>query len=136
MRTTKENNQMTVRGRYPNIEIAARNLRKRQTPAEKLLWQALRGRQVQNLKFRRQHPIDIFIADFYCAQARLVIELDGGVHKDRAEQDALRTKHLEALGYRVIRFPNQLIFSNITLVINQILLAAQESPHPDMTTRK
>lgn len=64
----------------------ARELRRRQTPAEQLLWQLLRNRQLGGFKFRRQHPIGTFIADFFCDDARLIIEVDGAVHQEATQQ--------------------------------------------------
>jgi very-short-patch-repair endonuclease len=84
----------------------SQELRKKPTTAETLLWEALRNHGFANLKFRRQHPVKWFIADFYCHEARLVIEVDGGIHNnsDQAEYDQNRTAELEELGIQVIRF--------------------------------
>jgi len=73
----------------------ARQLRREQTPAEALLWGHLRNRRLKGLKFRRQHPVGRFVADFYCAQHRLIVELDGAVHQRQREYDDLRTEELE-----------------------------------------
>lgn len=64
----------------PDIFSKAKELRKSMTIAEKILWKHLRNNKLNGLKFRRQHPLDIFIADFYCHPKRLIIELDGGIH--------------------------------------------------------
>lgn len=81
-------------------------MRHEPTPAEKQLWQRLRNRKVTNAKFRRQHAIYRFIVDFYCYEARLVIEVDGSIHDYTQEDDALRQEFLKSLGLRVIRFSN------------------------------
>jgi very-short-patch-repair endonuclease len=109
-----------IRGTAPNIIAAARQLRLHLTPAEKMLWEALRNRQLNGLKFRCQHPVESFIVDFYCPQHRLAIELDGGIHDQQVEYDAARTALLNHLGYRVVRFRNQEVVSNLSQVLQQI----------------
>ncbi len=84
----------------------ARALRQHQTDAEKVLWYRLRSRQLEGRKFRRQQVIGRYIADFLCLDPKLVIELDGGQHAERIEQDEQRTRYLQILGYRVLRFWN------------------------------
>ena len=100
----------------------AREMRHTQTPAESELWRALRNRQFL-YKFRRQHPIDRFIVDFYCAEAKLLVEVDGASHlePDQQEYDKLRSEYLEELGYKVIRFTNEEVKFNIEGVISEIL---------------
>jgi very-short-patch-repair endonuclease len=119
---------------YPLILQRARELRQPQTPAEATLWQHLRNRNLV-YKFRRQHPIDRFIIDFYCAEARLCIEIDGGSHfeTEQAEYDAVRTEYLEQLGYKVIRFTNNDVRYNIHAVVDEIIkqVEIRISPHPD-----
>ncbi len=78
----------------------ARNLRANATDAEKLLWSRLRARQLNGWKFRRQVPLQNYIADFLCEEAKLIVELDGGQHADQVEKDNARTASLNALGYR------------------------------------
>ena len=90
----------------PQAQASAKELRQNMTDAEKLLWSKLRNRQLYNFKFRRQQPIGIFIADFYCAKAKLVIELDGHAHADKVEYDLERTRWLNSVGYMVLRFWN------------------------------
>lgn len=110
-------------GAPPEIIQRARELRKNMTPAEKLLWEKLRKKQLKNTRFYRQQPIDIFIADFYCHKYKLVIELDGGIHKDPevVDYDKNRTAHFERFGITVIRFNNEEIFNDIENVLNKIL---------------
>ena len=96
----------------------ARILRRNMTDAEKRLWSHLRNRQLQDAKFRRQAPIGGYIADFLCAEAKLIVEADGGQHTPAS--DAERTAFLEAQGYRVIRFWNNDILENTQGVLAQI----------------
>ena len=92
-----------------------RKLRQKQTDAEKLLWECLRRKRLNGVKFRRQHPIGRYIADFYCPEAHLVIELDGKVHlfKDQKDYDKVRQEVIEMRGIRVLRIKNEEIEQNI-----------------------
>ncbi len=100
----------------------ARGLRVTQTGVERRLWQRLRSRQINGVKFRRQHPVGPYIADFFCLDARLVIELDGSRHGDELEQqaDERRTEFLESQGYRVLRFWNEEVLDNLDGVLERI----------------
>ena len=106
----------------PHIFEKAKVLRDNMTPAELILWEHLKGKQMLGLRFRPQHPIDIFIADFYCHPVRLVIEVDGGIHKttDRKAYDIGREAELNEWGIHVIRFTNDEIEHNLEFVIGQI----------------
>jgi very-short-patch-repair endonuclease len=106
---------------HPAILKRSRELRHPQTPAETTLWRLLRDRKL-GYKFRRQHPIDRFIVDFYCAEARLCTEIDGASHldPDQAEYDAARTAYLIELGYHVIRFTNKDVCYNVRSVVEEI----------------
>jgi very-short-patch-repair endonuclease len=86
--------------------IAARKLRQEETEAEEVLWNALRGKPLNGLKFRRQHPYENTILDFFCVEHQLVVELDGSVHNllDQAESDEERTRFLNEHGLRAVRF--------------------------------
>ncbi len=102
----------------------ARSLRKQQTDAEAILWSHLRNRQMAGRKFRRQVPFLGYIADFASLEAKLIIEVDGGQHAERAEEDGKRTRELEAAGYFVIRFWNHEVFENlggVLLAIHAVL---------------
>jgi very-short-patch-repair endonuclease len=112
-------------GASPNIFEKASALRKNMTPAEKILWNELRNRKIFKVKFRRQHPIDIFIVDFYCHEYKLAIELDGEIHlqKKVMEHDDGRSHDLEKLGIIILRFTNNQIYNNISNVKNDILKA-------------
>ena len=107
----------------------ARDLRKSYTDAEQILWSILRNRQVQDFKFRRQHPIEPYIVDFFCDEAKLIIELDGGQHSEDKNiiKDENRTKFLESKGYKVIRFWNNEVLENIEGVYDIIV---SKLPHP------
>ena len=87
------------------------------TDAERILWFRLRGRRLAGWKFKRQVPIDRFIVDFVCADAKLIVELDGGQHAVRTRQDEERTRTLEAMGYLVLRFWNNDVLGNIEGVL-------------------
>ncbi len=110
----------------------ARALRSERTNAEALLWLKLRNRQLNGIKFRRQHPLGPYVADFASTEATLVIELDGGQHADTTEQDKVRSHHLKSLGYDVIRFWNPEVMANLEGVVETILAHLQiPSPSPD-----
>jgi very-short-patch-repair endonuclease len=109
-----------IRGTTPEIEAAARRLRTNLTQAEEILWQALKGKQLDGLKFRCQHPVGGFIFDFFCPQCKLVVELDGEVHDAQEEYDTARTEQLEVYGYRVLRFPNEEVFTDLPSVLERI----------------
>ncbi|MDP2982167.1 MAG: endonuclease domain-containing protein [Candidatus Latescibacter sp.] len=109
------------------IEMA-RILRQRSTSAENAFWEAVRGRRFKVLRFQRQHPIRFemdgrwrsFIADFFCFEHRLVVEIDGGIHEQQKEYDELRTYIINTLGYRVSRFTNEDVESNPEFVLSEL----------------
>ncbi len=103
------------------VELA-RELRKKQTSAEGLLWQLLRKRQLLEFKFRRQHQFGDYIADFYCHEAQLVIECDGSVHESNEpwQHDQERDAYMIAQGLRVLRFTNDRILNHIEDVLDEI----------------
>ena len=109
-------------GATPEIFRRASELRKNMTEAEKILWSALRRKQLLNKRFRRQHPIDCFIADFYCHEAKLIIEVDGGIHQtvEQRERDEGRTFELEQYGLKVIRFTNERVLKDKKKVLEEI----------------
>lgn len=102
--TRRKNSETTER---------ARELRARQTEAESLLWQVLRGRRLCGQKFRRQFPIEPFIVDFACVEHHLVVELDGLYHDAVYERDQARQKRIEAAGWQVLRFSNEDVLNNV-----------------------
>ncbi|OFY60501.1 MAG: hypothetical protein A2Y71_05450 [Bacteroidetes bacterium RBG_13_42_15] len=105
-----------------NIKSKDRELRKNMTEPEKILWSYIRKRQQHGMYFRRQHPYGIYILDFYCFEANLVIEIDGMIHLNQREYDTERTKYLESSGLRVIRFNNNDIENRIKWVLDKINL--------------
>jgi very-short-patch-repair endonuclease len=109
-----------IRGSSPDIEQAAKDLRRESTPAEIRLWEALRRKKLHGFHFRRQHPVGRFIADFYCSACKLVIEIDGEIHNEQSEYDAARTEEMESYGYQVIRFQNQQVFDDLDSVLEAI----------------
>jgi very-short-patch-repair endonuclease len=98
----------------------ARDLRRSPTPAEQILWKALRGGRLQGAKFRRQVPFDRYVIDFSCYLAKLVVELDGRQHEWFADYDAGRTEVLERMGVRVIRFANAEVCNDLDALLAQI----------------
>lgn len=119
------------------VELA-RRLRRRQTPAEQILWELLRGRKFLGLKFRRQHRIDRFIVDFYCREQSLVVELDGGIHmsNEQKEIDDNRDVYLEHLSCRVLRFSNQEFLDHPDRVLRAIANACKGVPRFPTTERE
>jgi cyclase len=103
------------------IELA-KKLRRKMTPSEKMLWQRLRKHYVLGLKFRRQHPIRRYIADFYCHEARLVIEVDGPIHNnaDQIGHDLKRDGVMEEFGIKVLRFSNNQVRFHLHKVLKEI----------------
>ncbi|MEH2373754.1 endonuclease domain-containing protein [Nostoc sp.] len=118
-----------IRGTTPEIEAAAIQLRKKLTPSEKQLWQALRGGKLGGFKFRRQHPVGRFILDFYCPVCKLVIELDGAIHDNQTDYDADRTKYLETYNYKVLRFQNEEVMQQLEKVL-YLIVSGCISPQP------
>jgi very-short-patch-repair endonuclease len=116
--------------RYPSLQKGrARRLRENQTDVENKLWSQLRGRQLNGVKFRRQHPIGPFVVDFCCVERGLVVELDGSQHVERSDADERRTKILERFGYRVLRFWDNELLNNLNGVLERIS-EVLEDPHP------
>ena len=109
---------------------AAKMLRKNMTLAELILWKKLRDRTIFKTKFRRQHPINFFIADFYAHEYKLVIEIDGEIHNnpETIEYDSGRTAELERFGIKVLRFSNDQVIYKMDSVINRILIVISELP--------
>ena len=109
---------------YGLLKVYASENKKYQTEAEKMLWLHLRGNKL-GLHFRRQHIIGCYIADFVCLKKKIIIEVDGGYHSQYAQaiKDYYRTEKLESLGFKVLRFRNEDIYSNVVLVLDQIFNA-------------
>ena len=100
----------------------AQFLRRNETKAEKLLWEKLRNNQLEGLKFRRQHPVNIYIADFYCHKFKLIIELDGDYHyqEEQKLKDEVRTEVLRLNDLKIIRFKNEEVEQDINQVLTTI----------------
>ncbi len=113
----------------------AQDMRRNSTDAEKLLWRHLRNRQVDGFKFRRQVWLDSFVADFYCAEAKLVVEADGGQHDEGHDADTRRSAILREKGFRIVRFWNNDVTENIEGAIEMVRSALGELPSPSRGER-
>ena len=121
---------------FPRLEVpetlrrkmvgVARQFRKEPTKSEELLWQALRGKKLDRLKFRRQQPIGPFIVDFYNSKYRLVIEVDGPIHEYQKHADQERQAILEMLGLNVLRIEANLVESNMNATLDKIRTKIKE----------
>ncbi len=111
----------------PDIFAKAKDLRNDMTETERIMWRRLRGRKLNGLKFRRQHPIDIFIADFYCHEKKLIVELDGGIHdtNEQKDYDDGRSFELEEKGFKILRFRNEEVTNGIDQVLIKIIEACK-----------
>jgi very-short-patch-repair endonuclease len=109
------------------VRASVRDFRRQQTPAEQQLWELLRARRLEGLKFRRQFPIPPFIADFCCFEVKLVVELDGGVHETptQSAHDHNRDIYIQSLGYTILRFPNRDLFESPATVLQRIAAEAR-----------
>lgn len=118
--------------RFPGTTPAklrrARELRRKATPAEQQLWTALRNDQLTGHHFRRQHILAGYIVDFCCIRARVIVEIDGAHHADQTLADTHRTRALERLGFRVLRFNNSEVLSHLPRVLEQITVACVTRP--------
>ncbi|MBV6422228.1 MAG: hypothetical protein DAHOPDDO_03521 [Ignavibacteriaceae bacterium] len=125
-------------------KIVCRDLRKRATNAEEILWEYLRNRKLLNKKFYRQYPLfydltgkeSFFVADFYCYEAKLIIELDGEIHKYKLKEDKSRTDILNMLGLKVMRFRNNEVEENLDLVLERIKEELLTHPNPSLKKRR
>ena len=115
----------------PLIRDTARRLRREQTEWEHTLWSRLRGRQLNGFKFRRQHPIGPFFVDFFCPEAKLIIEIDGSQHADESARDNSRTGFLSDAGYEVLRIWNHEISAEIDAVMQRIADALEHHARPE-----
>jgi very-short-patch-repair endonuclease len=124
MKMTKTKNPDMYFNASRELIVSAKRLRINMTPCEKLLWKKRRMEQVMGFRFRRQHPVWIYIPDFYCIELMLIIEVDGGIHKFHGlpEKDANRTAELNRLGIKVIRFTNEEIKNDVDKVVERIKL--------------
>ncbi|MBI2304687.1 MAG: DUF559 domain-containing protein [Chloroflexi bacterium] len=116
---------------WARLKPLARQMRRKPTGAEERLWQHLRNRQLMGFKFRRQHSMERFIVDFYCAEAGLVVEVEGPIHQYQHGEDQTRREYLESRGLRVLRFSNDEVLHYLDKVLHQISTALV-SPSPQM----
>ena len=123
------------RGKGEGSINRARKLRRNPTDVEKKLWRLLRDRQLLGFKFRRQHPIGKYVADFCCFEKKLIVEVDGGQHAIAANRDEERTLALKREGFRVLRFWNHEILQNIEGVL-AVVGAALKAPSPQSSPSK
>jgi adenine-specific DNA-methyltransferase len=122
---------------WDKLKPLARQMRHEPTEAEDHLWQALRRKSLDGWKFRRQHTIERFIVDFYCPEARLVIEVDGEIHQYTIAEDAARTELLEMLGMRVLRFSNGDVLNgleSVKMTIRETLAVFSDSVSVEQNT--
>ncbi|MEO1165760.1 MAG: endonuclease domain-containing protein [Chloroflexota bacterium] len=105
---------------WAKLKPLAQEKRQNPTPAEQHLWSMIRNRQIANLKFRRQYIIENFIVDFYCAELKLIIEVDGEIHKYQRAHDKVRQQQLETHGTTVLRFTNEQVLEETDYVISII----------------
>ncbi|HEU0187177.1 MAG TPA: DUF559 domain-containing protein [Gallionellaceae bacterium] len=114
----------------PRAISRARKLRSNLTDAEQKLWYALRGKQLLQSRFRRQHPVGQYIADFACIEVKLIVEVDGGQHQECQSQDEVRSQFLQQHGWRVLRFWNHDVLQNLEGVLQVIAEQLRRPPPP------
>lgn len=127
----KDKNKNVVWNYYETpeyIKQLVKKLRATHTPAEEILWEIFRAKRFHNLKFRRQHPFGRYIADFYCDELKLVIELDGKIHEKTKEYDYIRDQIISQYGVQILRIPNQEIENSIGIALEKIESAFALSP--------
>lgn len=122
----KRNWQTTSGFLWEKLKPKARRMRHSPTDAEEMLWQSLRGKSL-GVRFRRQHAIGRFIADFCCLEAEIVLEVDGGIHKARQEEDGVRDDFLRQNGFQVLRFTNGQVLNTLEEVISKIVIELEKS---------
>jgi very-short-patch-repair endonuclease len=122
----------------PNAQHNARDLRREMTDSERKLWSGLRGEQL-GVKFRRQHPLGTYVADFACLDPKLVIELDGSQHTEQAAYDERRDRFFRDHGFEVLRFPSDAPFRNLegvrVAILEQLRVLAVRAPTPALPQR-
>jgi len=105
---------------HPKLKALSRNLRKKSTLSEVLLWNILKGKKIKGYQFMRQKPIDNYIVDFFCSKLKLIIEVDGISHNDKYKRDQIRQQRLESRDFSVLRFYEKDIKKDIRAVIGAI----------------
>ena len=131
---------MVKRRRPRYVADICLELRRNQTPAERVLWKALRGRRLAGFKFRRQHALGRYIADFYCARARLVVEIDGAIHQDpdRRLEDSVREEEISSRGLSIVRFTNDEVLKQTENVLQRLqaqIVQLTETSEPPVPCR-
>ncbi len=119
-----------VRGSSVELVASARELRREMTPAERQLWQCLRGDRLNRLRFRSQHPVGQFILDFACAKCKLGVEIDGSVHIGNEDQDEIRSIWLQSYGWTMLRFTNVDVITKLPFVLKTTTTTAEPLPSP------
>ena len=116
------NNWNTSAEIWSKLKPHARRMRKNPTHAENLLWNEIKNKKLNGIKFRRQHAVEYFIVDFYTRDFNLIIEVDGDVHNEKEEEDKSRQAFLEGSDFKVIRFSNEEILNSMKSVLERILV--------------
>ncbi len=129
---TARRNIITGQKVSPTMPRTAKQLRRRMTPEERVLWELLRAKRLVGLHFRRQQVIDHNVVDFYCHAAGIAVEVDGTIHARQVERDQERDAILTAHGLRILRFKNDQIQGNLASVLRQIADACQVQPTSQM----
>ncbi len=119
---------------WRKLQSVSRRLRGEPTPAESVLWERLRGKQLLGLRFRRQHPIGRCVVDFFCPENQFVIELDGPVHDSTQEEDLARQAYLEEFGLTVLRIKNAEVLHNLTDILQEIAKFCGRSQSQNLPT--
>ena len=121
---------------YSGLVEFARELRQRETDAEKFAWELLRNRKFLDLKFRRQHQIGLYIVDFYCDEVKLVLELDGRIHleKEQKEKDVIRDEYLKSEGFTVLRIWNDVVLEKTEEFLKKIETIVSTLPSPSSSS--
>jgi very-short-patch-repair endonuclease len=114
---------------WDRLKDGTRERRSKPTPAEAMLWKALRDKRLSGVNFRREHPIGGFAVDFYCPDANLIIEVDGPIHYFQQDRDAARQSYLEAGNFRVMRFRNEQVLKQLDSVLAAIKAALAAENH-------
>ena len=115
------------------LRNSRKELRNKSTSAEIAFWNLVKNRKLEGRKFRRQHSIDNYIVDFYCAAEKLIIELDGDPHGEyfKISEDFKRDEYLEKLGYKVLRFENRFVFHDPEYILKEIIKKFNNHPCPE-----
>ena len=116
----RDNTWATPARLWRKLKPESRRMRGEPTQAEAALWERLRRKRLSGVRFRRQHPLDRFVVDFFAPELRLVVEIDGPIHDRSVEQDRDRQARLEQLGYRVVRFTNEEAMQSLDGVLDTI----------------